>query len=178
MLSVSDRHLARLLADKDAVIVKMGKGDAYPAYALGDRRTRPLRWVSRESFQSLTSFGGLQSTTHGFRVSESFARRLKTGGAHAVQHRDMEERDIYIESGVRRPVNVNTGLSALQERIRRGIPAKQKRRISCGLMRVSVWRAPKPQWAKGWIKPSWPCVAMIKGWNRLNARKNGQPGAA
>jgi len=119
MLSVSDRHLARLLADKDAVIVKMGQGDAYPAYALGDRRTRPLRWVSRESFQCLTSFGGLQSTTHGFRVSESFARRLKTGGAHAVQHRDMEERDIYIESGVRRPVNVNTGLSAFERLCRR-----------------------------------------------------------
>lgn len=114
MLSLPDRQLAENLAQKSAVIIKSAQGDAYPAYANGDRRKRPLRWVSRESFQQLTSFGGLQSTEEGYRVSESFARRLKSGGTHAGQHRNMEERELYIPGGVKRPVRRNIGMSAFE----------------------------------------------------------------
>lgn len=114
MLSLPDRQLAEKLACKNAVIIKSAQGDAYPAYAYGDRRKRPLRWVSRESFQQLTSFGGLQSTEQGFRVSESFARRLKSGGTHAGQHRNMEERELYVPGGVKRPVRRNMGMSAFE----------------------------------------------------------------
>jgi len=119
MLSVSDRHLAANLAEKSAVIVKSGGGDAYPAYAYGDRRKRPLRWVSRESFQQLTSFGGLQSTELGYRVTESFARRLKSGGDHSRQHRDMEERELYVPGGVKRAAAINHGMSAFDRLCRR-----------------------------------------------------------
>ncbi|WP_026941689.1 DUF6456 domain-containing protein [Hellea balneolensis] len=114
MLSLPDRKLAENLAYKNAVIIKSAQGDAYPAYAYGDRRKRPLRWISRESFQQLTSFGGLQSTDQGYRVSESFARRLKSGGAHSAQHRDMEERELYVPSGVKRSVRRNIGMSAFE----------------------------------------------------------------
>jgi len=122
MLSLPDRQLAENLAQKSAVIIKSAQGDAYPAYANGDRRKRPLRWVSRESFQQLTSFGGLQSTDDGYRVSESFARRLKSGGGHAGQHRNMEERELYIQGGVKRPVRMNTGMSAFERLCRRADP--------------------------------------------------------
>jgi len=35
------------------------------------------------------------------------------------QHRDMEEREIYIESGVKRPVRINAGMSAFERLCRR-----------------------------------------------------------
>jgi len=91
MLSVSDRHLAQQLAANNAIIIRTKRADAYPAYAYGDRRKRPLRWVSDESFRCLTSFGGLDSKGPGYSVSKSFMRRLK-GEDHAGQHRAMEER--------------------------------------------------------------------------------------
>jgi len=71
MLSVSDRHLAQQLAANNAIIIRTKRADAYPAYAYGDRRKRPLRWVSDESFRCLTSFGGLDSKGAGYSVSKS-----------------------------------------------------------------------------------------------------------
>jgi len=114
--------LAEHLAKNNAVIFKIPSAGAYPAYAQGDRRKRPLRWVSRESFQNLTSFGGLQSAENGFRVSDSFARRLKSGDSHARQHRRLEEREIYIEAGVRRTASVNASLTAFDRLCRLADP--------------------------------------------------------
>jgi len=119
MLSPSDHQLARDLADHRAIIIKDERADAYPAYAYGDRRKRPLRWVSDESFRNLTSFGGLEAGARGYCVTESLVRRLKAGDNHAQQHRDMEEREIYIDSGVRRPARINGGMSAFDRLCRR-----------------------------------------------------------
>ena len=119
MLSLSDHKLAKDLAAHRAVIIKDTPADAYPAYAYGDRRKRPLRWVSDQSFRNLTSFGGLEASKRGYCVTESFLRRLKAGDSHARQHRDMEERDIYIDSGVKRPVRINMGMNAFEHLSRR-----------------------------------------------------------
>lgn len=113
MLTVSDRHLAQHLAANNAIIIRTERADAYPAYAFGDRRKRPLRWVSDESFRCLTSFGGLESVGQGYGIRHSFLRRLKSG-SHAGQHRAMEERELYLDSGVKRPVSLNTKMSALE----------------------------------------------------------------
>ena len=119
MLNLADHHLAQDLAANHAVIIRGERADAYPAYAKGDRRKRPMRWVTEASFQKLTSFGGLQATGPGYCVTESFARRLKSGDSHAGQHREIEEREIYIEGGVRRPARFNTRLSAFDRLCRR-----------------------------------------------------------
>jgi len=119
MLSLSDHQLARDLAGHHAIIIKDNRADAYPAYAYGDRRKRPLRWVSDESFRNLASFGGLEAGARGYRLKESFVRRLKAGDNHARQHRNMEEREIYIESGVKRPVRINAGMNAFDRLCRR-----------------------------------------------------------
>ena len=119
MLSLADHKLARDLADHRAIIIKSERADAYPAYAYGDRRKRPLRWVSDESFRNLTSFGGLQVGPRGYCVTESLIRRLKAGDTHAGQHRHMEEREVYIDSGVKRPVRINLGMTAFDRLCRR-----------------------------------------------------------
>ena len=119
MLSLADHQLARDLAVHRAIIIKETTADAYPAYAFGDRRKRPLRWVSDESFRNLSSFGGLESSKRGYGVTESFLRRLNAGDSHARQHRDMEEREVYIESGVKRPARINRGMNAFDRLCRR-----------------------------------------------------------
>lgn len=119
MLSLADHQLARDLAVHRAIIIKESPADAYPAYAFGDRRKRPLRWVSDESFRNLSSFGGLEAGKHGYGVTESLLRRLKARDNHANQHRDMEEREVYIESGVKRPARFNTSMNAFDRLCRR-----------------------------------------------------------
>lgn len=119
MLSLSDHQLARELAQYRAIIIKEERADAYPAYAYGDRRKRPLRWVSDESFQKLSSFGGLEPGKRGYRLAESFVRRLRAGDNHAKQHRNMEEREIFIEGGVTRPARINVGMTAFDRLCRR-----------------------------------------------------------
>jgi len=119
MLSPADHQLARDLAHHRAIIVKEERADAYPAYAYGDRRKRPHRWVSDKSFRELTSFGGLEAGARGFCVTESFVRRLKASDSHARQHRDMEERQLYLDSGVKRQVAVNTRMNAFERLCRR-----------------------------------------------------------
>ena len=118
MLSLSDTQLAKRLVQHKAVIIK-SDADAYPAYPNGDRRKRPVCWVGRDSFKVLTSFGGLEPKNDGYVIVKSFTKRCEAGGSFAAQHRDVEERDIYIQSGVKRPVRINASLSALDRLYRR-----------------------------------------------------------
>ena len=125
MLSLSDTQLAKRLIQHKALIIK-SDADAFPAYPNGDRRKRPVCWVDRESFKILTSFGGLERKNSGYAIVKSFARRCEAGGNFTAQHRIAEERDIFIPSGVKRSVRINSALSALdrlyRRRDREGLP--------------------------------------------------------
>ena len=88
MLTAADLKLAQYLDQHHGVIMKTGT-DAYPAYAKGDRRKRPICWVSQDSFKALSSFGGIQEQANGFGLVNSFARRCRAGGDFARQHRNI-----------------------------------------------------------------------------------------
>jgi len=75
--------------------------------------------VSEESFQKLSSYGGLKRGVGGYKVVQSFARRLKAGSTLADQHRDICHRDIYNPDGVMRPARVNRSLSAMDRLYKR-----------------------------------------------------------
>ena len=126
MLSLADRLLARQLLHHKAVIFKPVSdinANAFPAYPNGDRRKRPTSWVSLESFQNLSDFKGLKACRKGFCIMDSLMARIKAAdersGNYAGQHRDMDERDVYIQSGVKRPARINMALSALDRLYRR-----------------------------------------------------------
>lgn len=112
MLSSSDMKLAQHLNHHKAIIMKSG-GDAYPAYPFGDRRKRPVCWVSQDSFKALSSFGGIEKSSFGYGLVKSFARRCEAGGDFAGQHRTIKERDVYLESGIKRKARINRALSVL-----------------------------------------------------------------
>ena len=118
MLSRSDTQLAKRLIEYRAVIAA-GQSNAYPAYPYGDRRKRPISWVSAKSFESLERAGGLSRDAFGFKIADSLAQALSPSPDAAAQHRRLEERDIYVPSGVRRKVSVNSALSALDRLSRR-----------------------------------------------------------
>lgn len=124
-LSMSDTRLARELVKKQAVIMK-SKGDAFPAYPKGDRRKRPVCWVPQESFQTLSRFGGLKRHRCGYVVKADFESRTLKRADFANQHRDIEERDIYQDTGVIRPARVNSSLSAMDRLYRRYDKAGQR----------------------------------------------------
>lgn len=117
-LPLSDNHLAQRLAKHQALIIKSGT-DAFPAYPRGDRRKRPICWVSQNSFKALSSFGVLEQQGEGFAIARSFSKRSAANKNYANQHRDIEEREIFVQSGVKRPTRINTSLSALDRLYRR-----------------------------------------------------------
>ena len=112
MLTATDLKLAQYLDQHHGVIMKTGT-DAYPAYAKGDRRKRPICWVSQDSFKALSSFGGIQEQANGFGLVKSFARRCRAGGDFARQHRNIKEEEVYLRSGVERAARINRSLSVM-----------------------------------------------------------------
>ena len=123
MLSAADIKLVQQLDRHKAVIMK-SDSDAHPAYPRGDRRKRPVCWVSQESFKALSSFGGIKEDAIGYGLVGSFARRCRAGGDFAAQHRDIKEQAVYLSSGVKRSAKFNRSLSTLdrlyQRRDKRG----------------------------------------------------------
>jgi len=75
MLSSSDMKLAQQLNHHKAVIMKSG-GDAYPAYPFGDRRKRPICWVSQDSFKALSSFGRYREKLFRLRACQKFCAAM------------------------------------------------------------------------------------------------------
>ena len=118
MLSRSDTQLAKRLISYRAVIAA-GQSNAHPAYPYGDRRKRPISWVSAKSFESLERAGGLSRDTFGFKIADKLARALSPPPDIAGQHRKMEAREVYVPSGAVRKVSVNSALSALDRLSRR-----------------------------------------------------------
>lgn len=118
MLLLSDNHLAQRLAEHQALIIK-SSSDAFPAYPRGDRRKRPICWVSQDSFKALSSFGILERQEKGYSIVSSFSKRCQAHENFANQHRDIEERDLFLPSGVKRPARINGSLSALDRLYRR-----------------------------------------------------------
>ena len=118
MLSASDMKLVQQL-DRHKAVIMTSDSDAYPAYPHGDRRKRPVCWVSQDSFKTLSSFGGIKQNESGYGLVSSFARRCRAGGDFASQHRNIEEREVYLSSGVRRSAKINRALSPLDRLYRR-----------------------------------------------------------
>lgn len=121
MLSQHQIQILRRLLHHEAVIFVNTGCDAMPAKPGGDKRKRPLFWVPVKDVQMLLSYGALELHKDGYRVAKTAERRLKHGrdGSAAQQHYDLEEREVYVQGGVKRKAAVNTRLTALDRLARR-----------------------------------------------------------
>ncbi len=106
--------LRRLLHHKACICVANGC-DAFPAHPNGDRRKRPAFWVPAEDLQALKASGSVELGTVGYVVVPSVKRRLLKGKNETVshQHYDFEDREFFVEGGVKRKARLNRRLSAL-----------------------------------------------------------------
>ncbi len=113
----AEKKILQLLIDKDAVIYRGEFSDLYAAYPRGDRRRRAVCWLNETQFRGLLAQGIIEARSGGYHLAYSFLRRQKekvTGKAHAAQHRDYVERDIFIPGGVKRKAVFNANTSPLR----------------------------------------------------------------
>lgn len=115
MLSYEHTQILRRLLHHKACISVTSGCDAFPAHPFADRRKRPVFWVPVADMQALKAAGAIELGATGYVVVESVKRRLKNGknGSVKGQHYALEDRDLYVKGGVKRPTRVNTRLSAL-----------------------------------------------------------------
>jgi len=108
--------LDRLISEA-AVIYPGEFSDLYAAYPHGDRRRRPVCWLNDIQFKSLRADGVINLKSGGYHIAYSFIRRQKSAlqdKAHAAQHRDFVDRDIYTPDRVKRQARFNTNSSPLR----------------------------------------------------------------
>jgi hypothetical protein len=121
MLSPHQIQILRRLLHHKAIISLNTGCDAMPARPLGDKRKRPVFWVPVKDVQALESYGALELHKDGYCVAKTAERRLKHGrdGTATQQHYDLEEREVYVQGGVKRKAAVNARLTALDRLARR-----------------------------------------------------------
>ncbi|WP_416878648.1 DUF6456 domain-containing protein [Litorimonas sp.] len=121
MLSPHQIQILRRLLHHKAIISLNTGCDAMPARPLGDKRKRPVFWVPVKDVQALESYGALELHKDGYCVAKTAERRLKHGrdGTATQQHYDLEEREVYVQGGVKRKAAVNARLTVLDRLARR-----------------------------------------------------------
>lgn len=115
-----ERGILKLMLDKRGVIIANDvRGDMLAIVPRGDRRCRPVGWVETKTLSRLLAHGSVvkKGDTYvldtGFRHRETTAKTYGHNEAFANQHRQMEAREIYHPDGIKRPVRMNSHLSAL-----------------------------------------------------------------
>lgn len=132
------RDLIRKLLQSEAIIFAGEYKQSYVAYARGDRRRRPVCWLSEVQFKHLQAQGIVEPREAGFALAYSFIRRQKQATSaqpHAYQHRDLKAREVYIFEGVKRPAVFNEHQKPLRRLSRykvRGKPLLTTAQIEAG----------------------------------------------
>ena len=117
MLAGADLKLVKRILTIDGAIDVNPKTDALQVFPRGDRRRRKgAFWVTQDDVQRLIGHDALKRKLRGYVVTPSLKRRLSA--TRGPQY-ELEERDVFIPSGVIRMATVNHRSSALERLARR-----------------------------------------------------------
>jgi len=96
------------LANKDAVIIGDIRGGCrtFAAYPRGDRRCRPISWISKDVFSDWLADGILVENGKGFKIVAGASVRAQTG-QHGAAQRTLESQSIGGDDGIFRPAQMN-----------------------------------------------------------------------
>jgi hypothetical protein len=108
-------QLIRSLLKSKALIIRRSGAPDWPAYARGDRRTRPLFWVNRTDVEALIRDKVMVVTDKGVDLSAETRRRLLYGQSA----REVVEAIEFVPGGVERPVRRNVRGSVILRLSRR-----------------------------------------------------------
>ena len=115
MLSVADIKLVEKIMEHKGLIDVQGMSDARKVFPNGDRRKRPVFWLTNKEVLRLQNAQALQKTPKGYVIKHSLARelRLKRQCAKFTQA-DRHERDVFTPAGVMRKANIVHGHNVLE----------------------------------------------------------------
>jgi len=121
-MDLDDQLMMRRLAHKSAVVVCDNFSGTFPAYPDGDTRCRRVSWVDGQMLARLISFGFLELGEAGrYHLTENAKSRFVNPNpdrAHADQHRDLSDQDIYIPEGSVRTAQMNHKVRPLRRLMR------------------------------------------------------------
>ena len=102
------KKLLSRLSDKKALIVEDNLGGCvtYAAYPGGDRRCRPISWISKDVFREWLSDGIVVAKGKGFEIASGASVRTNTGQPAAAQ-RTLHTQSIGGDDGIYRPAQIN-----------------------------------------------------------------------
>jgi len=110
------------MLDKQGHILPQGQAsDIYIMVPRGDRRLRPVGWVKKPVVKRLLANGAITQKGAAYILSDSFIQRSAAGAAHGLaqahanQHRDLQQREIYHSDGIKRPARINHRLSVFHK---------------------------------------------------------------
>ena len=115
MLSAQDMRIIHRIMEHKGLVDADTRSDARKVFPNGDRRKRPVFWLTDTEVRRLISEDALKRTSKGYVVLPSLARRIRLGKDGAFgQHQELAEKDIYIPAGVVRQASINTRANALE----------------------------------------------------------------
>jgi len=120
MLGAEDMRVIHRIMEHKGLIDAETRSDARKVFPNGDRRKRPVFWLTDKEVRRLISEDALKLTAKGYVVTPSLARRIRLGKDGAFgQHQSRQEQDIYVPDGVIRKANINTRANALERLARK-----------------------------------------------------------
>ncbi len=120
----TQKILERLVLKKAVIVTTQCQGESYAAVPHGDRRCRPVAWISKTVLSQWIADGVLSEKNGNYSIIPSFAKRAAqeriygSAAAHGHQHRNMAARTIFNPDGLRRHVQVN-GFASVFQRLAR-----------------------------------------------------------
>lgn len=119
MLGAEDMRIIHRIMEHKGLIDTKSQTDARKVFPNGDRRKRPVFWLTDKEVRRLIANEALKPTVKGYVVMPSLARSIRLGKAGPARpNQTLEPQDIYIPQGVMRKASVNIRSNAL-ERIAR-----------------------------------------------------------
>jgi len=97
------------IAKQQGLIDDRYQRDIYPVYAYGDRRRRPIVWISRLDVDRLYASGQLKRVSRGLSLKYDIERRILKGDYLSTKYKhpsDGEDKCLYVPAGVKRQVKV------------------------------------------------------------------------
>ncbi len=180
------KRLLTRLSEKKALIVSDTQGGCvtYAAYPGGDRRCRPVSWISKDVFREWLAAGIVIAKGKGYEVAPGVIAR-HAGAGHGAAQRTLQTESVSGEDGVFRPaqMNLNTrsGFRALAQRLdKSGEPflsaceLEAGERFSADWARANYGRSPTQDYMHAGSDRSFSnsaetaAIAAIDSRNRLN----------
>jgi len=102
------KRLLTRLSENKALIVSDTQGGCvtYAAYPGGDRRCRPVSWISKDVFREWLAAGIVIANGKGYEVAPGVVAR-RAGAGHGAAQRTLQTESVSGEDGVFRPAQMN-----------------------------------------------------------------------